>query len=49
MKHPEEEYGAEEIARIGEEIYARDIHAADFEAEHSGGFMVADTLYSSHG
>lgn len=49
MKHPEEENGAEEISRIGEEIYARDIHTADFEAEHSGEFLVADTLYSPHG
>ncbi len=40
MTHPE--YDAQEIARLGEEIYARDIAAEEFEAEHEGEFLVVD-------
>ncbi len=39
MKHTK--YDAEEIARLGEEIYQRDIRAK-VEAEHEGEFLVVD-------
>ena len=46
MTHPE--YDAEEIARLGEEIYARDIRAEEFEAEHEGEFLVVDVTTGSY-
>lgn len=41
-------YDAEEIARRGEEIYARDIFAEEFEAEHDGEFLVVDITTGSY-
>ena len=46
MKHPEG-YGAEEIARLGEEIYARDIRAK-VEPAHDGEFLVLDVTTGSY-
>ncbi len=42
MEHIDKEHDAEEIARLGEEIYKREIHAEEFEAEHEGEFLVVD-------
>lgn len=41
-------HDAEEIARLGEEIYARDIFAEEFEAEHEGEFLVVDVTTGSY-
>ena len=46
MTHPE--YDAEEIARLGEEIYARDIRTEELEAEHEGEFLVVDVTTGSY-
>jgi hypothetical protein len=41
------EYSAEEIARLGEEIYARDIREK-VEADHEGEFLVVDVTTGSY-
>lgn len=43
MSRPE--YSAEEIARLGEEIYARDIRE---KVEHEGEFLVVDVTTGSY-
>ena len=44
---PRSQYSVEEIARLGEEIYDRDIRA-EVEREHDGEFLVIDVTSGSY-